>query len=46
MTALAGPLRARIMELLAAERLRTCHLAELTGARQTMHLIAGEGEER
>jgi ArsR family transcriptional regulator len=33
--ALADPLRARIVELLAAEQLCTCHLAELTGARQT-----------
>jgi ArsR family transcriptional regulator, arsenate/arsenite/antimonite-responsive transcriptional repressor len=33
--ALADPLRARIVELLAGEQLCTCHLAELTGARQT-----------
>ncbi len=33
--ALADPLRARIIELLAGEQLRTCHLVELTGARQT-----------
>ncbi len=33
--ALADPLRARIVELLAAEQLCTCHLVELTGARQT-----------
>jgi ArsR family transcriptional regulator len=33
--ALADPLRARIVELLASERLCTCHLVELTGARQT-----------
>ena len=33
--ALADPLRARIVELLAQEQLCTCHLAELTGARQT-----------
>jgi ArsR family transcriptional regulator len=33
--ALADPLRARIVELLAAESLCTCHLVELTGARQT-----------
>ena len=32
---LAQPLRARIVELLAAEALCTCHLVELTGARQT-----------
>ena len=32
---LADPLRARIVELLAAESLCTCHLVELTGARQT-----------
>lgn len=32
---LADPLRARIVELLAAEQLCTCHLVELTGARQT-----------
>ncbi len=33
--ALADPLRARIVEMLADEQLCTCHLAELTGARQT-----------
>ncbi|MGE5291763.1 MAG: ArsR/SmtB family transcription factor [Micromonosporaceae bacterium] len=33
--ALADPLRARIVELLADEQLCTCHLAEMTGARQT-----------
>lgn len=33
--ALADPLRRRIVELLAAEQLCTCHLVELTGARQT-----------
>ncbi len=32
---LADPLRLRIVELLAAEQLCTCHLVELTGARQT-----------
>ena len=32
---LADPLRARIVQLLAAESLCTCHLVELTGARQT-----------
>jgi ArsR family transcriptional regulator len=32
---LADPLRARIVELLADEELCTCHLVELTGARQT-----------
>ena len=32
---LADPLRARIVELLAGEQLCTCHLVELTGARQT-----------
>lgn len=32
---LADPLRARIVGLLAAEQLCTCHLVELTGARQT-----------
>lgn len=32
---LADPLRARIVELLAVEQLCTCHLVELTGARQT-----------
>jgi ArsR family transcriptional regulator, arsenate/arsenite/antimonite-responsive transcriptional repressor len=33
--ALADPLRARIVELLAAEQLCTCHLVGLTGAKQT-----------
>ncbi len=33
--ALADPLRARIIELLADQRLCTCHLVEATGARQT-----------
>ncbi len=33
--ALGDPLRARIVELLAGEQLCTCHLVELTGARQT-----------
>jgi ArsR family transcriptional regulator len=33
--ALADPLRARIVELLADEQLCTCHLVDLTGARQT-----------
>ncbi len=33
--ALADPLRARIVELLAEEQLCTCQLAELTGAGQT-----------
>jgi ArsR family transcriptional regulator, arsenate/arsenite/antimonite-responsive transcriptional repressor len=33
--ALAEPLRARIVELLADEQLCTCHLVELTGATQT-----------
>jgi ArsR family transcriptional regulator len=33
--ALADPLRARIVELLASEQLCTCHLVELTGGRQT-----------
>lgn len=33
--ALADPLRARIVELLAGEQLCPCHLVELTGARQT-----------
>ncbi len=33
--ALADPLRAQIVELLAAENLCTCHLVEITGARQT-----------
>ena len=33
--ALADPLRARIVRLLADEQLCTCHLVELTGARQT-----------
>jgi ArsR family transcriptional regulator len=32
---LADPLRARIVELLSREQLCTCHLVELTGARQT-----------
>lgn len=32
---MADPLRARIVELLAAEQLCTCHLVELTGAKQT-----------
>jgi ArsR family transcriptional regulator len=32
---LSDPLRARIVELLADEQLCTCHLVELTGARQT-----------
>lgn len=32
---LADPVRARILELLAVEALCTCHLVELTGARQT-----------
>ncbi len=32
---LADPLRAQIVELLAVEQLCTCHLVELTGARQT-----------
>lgn len=32
---LAEPLRAQIVSLLAAEQLCTCHLVELTGARQT-----------
>jgi ArsR family transcriptional regulator len=32
---LADPLRARIVELLADEQLCTCHLVELTGAKQT-----------
>lgn len=31
----ADPLRARIVALLAQEQLCTCHLVELTGARQT-----------
>jgi ArsR family transcriptional regulator, arsenate/arsenite/antimonite-responsive transcriptional repressor len=31
---LADPLRARIVELLAEEQLCTCHLVELTGAKQ------------
>lgn len=35
MRALADPLRARIVELLAGEQLCTCHLVEMTGARQT-----------
>ncbi len=33
--ALADPLRARIVDLLASEQLCTCHLVDLTGARQT-----------
>ncbi|MHB1593004.1 MAG: ArsR/SmtB family transcription factor [Streptosporangiaceae bacterium] len=33
--ALADPLRSRIIELLAEEQLCTCHLVDLTGARQT-----------
>ena len=33
--ALADPLRARIVELLAHEQLCNCHLVEMTGARQT-----------
>jgi ArsR family transcriptional regulator len=33
--ALADPLRSRIVELLADEQLCTCHLVDLTGARQT-----------
>jgi ArsR family transcriptional regulator len=33
--ALADPLRARILELVADEQLCPCHLVELTGARQT-----------
>ena len=32
---LADPLRARIVALLAAETMCTCHLVEETGARQT-----------
>jgi len=32
---LADPLRAQIVQLLAAEQLCTCHLVELTGARQS-----------
>lgn len=32
---LADPLRARIVELLAAEAMCTCHLVEETGTRQT-----------
>jgi ArsR family transcriptional regulator len=32
---LADPLRAQIVRLLAAEQLCTCHLVQLTGARQT-----------
>jgi ArsR family transcriptional regulator len=35
MRMLADPVRARIVELLADEDLCTCHLVELTGARQT-----------
>ena len=33
--AVADPLRAQILDLLATEQLCTCHLVELTGARQT-----------
>ncbi|MGH8867659.1 MAG: ArsR/SmtB family transcription factor [Actinomycetes bacterium] len=33
--ALADPLRAQIVTLLAGEQLCTCHLVEMTGARQT-----------
>lgn len=33
--ALADPLRLRIVRLLAAEQMCTCHLVERTGARQT-----------
>jgi ArsR family transcriptional regulator len=33
--ALADPLRAHVIELLAGEELCVCHLVELTGARQT-----------
>lgn len=33
--ALADPLRACIVELLAAEQLCVCHIVEMTGARQT-----------
>ncbi len=33
--ALADPLRARIVALLAGEQLCVCHLVEATGARQT-----------
>lgn len=33
--ALADPLRARIVEVLAREQLCACHLVEMTGARQT-----------
>ena len=32
---LADPLRLRIVELLAREQLCTCHLIEITGAKQT-----------
>lgn len=32
---MADPLRAQIVALLAVEQLCTCHLAELTGAKQT-----------
>ncbi|WP_245623263.1 ArsR/SmtB family transcription factor [Spirillospora albida] len=35
MRVLGDPLRARIVELLAAEALCVCHLIEETGARQT-----------
>ena len=34
MRALADPLRSRIVEMLAAERLCVCHIVGLTGARQ------------
>ena len=33
--AIADPLRRQIVELLSREQLCTCHLVELTGARQT-----------
>ena len=33
--AIADPLRRQIVELLSKEQLCTCHLVELTGARQT-----------
>jgi ArsR family transcriptional regulator len=33
--AMADPLRAKLVELLGQEQLCTCHLVELTGARQT-----------
>lgn len=35
MRAVADPLRAQILQLLASEQLCTCHLVELTGAKQT-----------